>query len=130
MDVHFDQNGMSYHLLSVYNTLVGFFKLTKYLVQMSSNLFFYDVSLNAFCLLSKMFSLWFQTLMDAFHMHLELIYHHSESIQKGFFMFYVHSGCSKIIQNILCILEVNEQFRKCLERILEQFWLFAMRLVA
>ena len=47
---------------------------------MSLQFVFHDVSLNAFCLLSKMFSLWFQTLLDAFHMHLELIYYNSESI--------------------------------------------------
>ena len=64
---------------------------------------------------SKCIRIRFQTLLDAFHMHLELIYHNSESIQKGCFMFYVHSGCLERIQNILCILEVNEQFRKCLE---------------
>ena len=48
----------------------------------------------------------------------------SESVRKGFIMFYVHSGCSESKRNILCILEVYEQFGKCSERILEGFWLF------
>ena len=39
-------------------------------------------------------------------------------------------GCSESLWNILCILEVNEQIGKCLERILEGFMLFVIRSAA
>ena len=48
----------------------------------------------------------------------------SESVRKGFIMFYVYSVCS---ESKLCILEVYEQFGKCSERILEGFWLFKIK---
>ena len=54
----------------------------------------------------------------------------SESVRKGFIMFYVHSGCSESLRNILCILEVYEQFVKCSERIHEGFWLIVIHSAA
>ena len=71
-----------------------------------------------------------KTHSEGHYRHSEILQRHSESVRKGFVMFYVHSGCSESIRNILCILEVNEQFGKCSERMLEGFWLFVIHSAA